>query len=68
MQKTIRKYKLGEEPEIDFWERQYSPQERIDIAADLIVSLWRFAHNNAPFPKMDRSVVKLIRNPGPDDY
>lgn len=57
MVKTIRKYRLGEEPEIDFWEKPYSDQARARIVMELNETLWCFAHD-APFPKMDRSVVK----------
>lgn len=45
MVKTIRKYKLGEEPEVDFWEREYSPQQRLNIATELVEQLWSFANN-----------------------
>lgn len=61
MVKTIRKYKLGEEPEVDFWEREYSPQQRLNIATELVEQLWSFANNAKPFPRLDRSIVKIIR-------
>lgn len=59
MNKTVKVYRLGEEPEDYSWALRYSDVERINIAENLTRELWTTVHGQ-PFPSMDRTVVNLL--------
>ncbi len=42
------------------WALAYTEEERLDIASKLLEEAWEFSHNQA-FPRLDRSVVKIVR-------
>lgn len=58
MNKTVKVYRLGEEPEDYSWALRYTDVERINIAETLTRELWTTSHGQ-PFPTMDRTAVRL---------
>ena len=60
MIKTIRTYRDAP-PEEDYsWALQMSENERLNVAYRLVRDLWAIVHGGEPYPRMDRSVAKLV--------
>ena len=60
MNKTIRVFRNGEEPNDYAWALKFSESERLKIATDLTRRAWRMSHNGE-FPALDRLRVRLTR-------
>lgn len=58
---TIKKYKFGEEPEVDEDVLAMSDQQKIELMTMLVKTSWHFVNNTKPFTRLDRSIVKIIR-------
>lgn len=59
---TVRKYKLGEEPEFDDDVLAMSPGERIALTSYVTYQGWVFYSGTLAEPEFRRDVARVIRN------
>lgn len=58
---TVRKYKLGEEPEYDPAIMELTPGERIDMVWEITKTAWAFYDPEFRESRLQRDVVRVIR-------
>ena len=59
---TVKKYKLGEEPEYDDAIMRMTPGERIDMVWELTKTAWAFKEPGWRESRLRRDVVRVIRS------
>ncbi len=62
MTKTLRVIRMEDEKEDYSWALALDASERLEIATRLIGDLWSAAHEDSPFPSMDRTTYNYIRS------
>lgn len=60
MIKTVKVCRLEDEKEDRSWALALDDSERIALATNLVSDLWSAAHDDSPFPSMDRTVYNYI--------
>lgn len=60
MIKTVKKIRLEDMKDDYSWALSMTDDERIDLATKLTRDLWCAAHGGV-YPKMDRTIVKLLK-------
>ena len=60
MIKTVKSFRMEDEKEDCSWALALDDSERIAIATRLVNDLWSVAHDEAPFPSMDRTTYNYI--------
>ena len=63
MNKTLTVIRPGESHDDYSWALKLTDSERIGLADKLLRDLWTAAHGQ-PYPLMDRTVVRLVREGG----
>ena len=63
MNKTLTIIRPGESLDDYSWALKLTDSERISLADKLLRDLWSAAHGQ-PYPLMDRTVVRLLREGG----
>jgi hypothetical protein len=58
---TLRKYKLGEEPEFDDWTLSSTHGERIDLVWELTATQWAMKEPGWRESRLRRDVARVIR-------
>ena len=58
---TVKKYKLGEEPEYDDATMRLTPGERIEMVWELTKNAWAFKEPGFRESRLRRDVVRVIR-------
>ena len=58
--KTVKSFRMEDEKEDCSWALALDDSERIAIATRLVNDLWSVAHDEAPFPSMDRTTYNYI--------
>ena len=58
---TLRKYKMGEEPEFDEEVLRMTPGERMALQWEITKSLWMWQSGSDDEPAFRRDVVRVIR-------
>ena len=61
--RSVRVKKLGENDDLDLL-KNTTPAERINMVWQLTLDAWAFKGEPVTNPKMDRSVVRVIRRGG----
>jgi len=59
---TLRKYKMGEEPEFDEYEVGLTPSERMALAWYVTRSIWAFHLGTNAESEFRRDVARVIRD------
>jgi hypothetical protein len=58
---TLRKYKMGEEPEFDEEVLRMTPGERMALTWEISKALWMWQSGSDDEPAFRRDVVRVIR-------
>jgi hypothetical protein len=59
---TVKKYRLGEEPDIDEAIVRMTPGERIELVWELTKNAWSFKEPGWRESRLRRDVVRVIRS------